>query len=177
MKAPLLSLLALTLSLSIGTSYADEPSEPATRAAPIRPVGDCLVVRDVMEWGVVDDRRMVVKSLGKRYYDIQLNASCRDLKRKPYLGFREGLRPSPLGSGRGYNADTASDPVTADGRICGDLGDAVVPLGGGHTGLELPCTIERIQRIDETIYKQFFEANKTTAGQPEAAADTNVATH
>ena len=176
MKTPMPSLLALVLSLPFGASFAAEPTEP-DRPAPIRPVGDCLVARDVMEWGVVDDQRMVVKSLGRRYYDIQLKASCRDLNRQPYLGFREGLRPSPLGSGRGYNPDTASDPVTADGRICGDLGDAVIPLGGVHTGLELPCTIERIQRIDETTYKQVFEHEVQMAGKPEAAADTKVAQH
>src|SRR5262245_48685230 len=102
MKTPILSLLAIALSMGAAASYASEPSK-AERAAPIRPTGDCLVARDVMEWGVVGDNRLVVKSLGKRYYDIQLAASCRDLNRLPYLSFREGLRPSPLGSGRGYD--------------------------------------------------------------------------
>ncbi|MDI9239295.1 DUF6491 family protein [Lysobacter sp. LF1] len=175
MKASITTLLAVTLSLGASASLATQPEQSARRSAPIRPIGDCLVARDVMEWGVVDDQRMVVKSLGKRYYDIRLNASCRDLKREPYLGFREGLRPSPLGSGRGYNPDTASDPVTADGRICGDLGDAVVPLGGGHTGLELPCTIQRIQRIDEATYRRVFEAGEMTAGQPEPSVPTDLA--
>lgn len=177
MKTPLQGLLLAALALGIGASVAAEPPSPSGRVAPMRPIGDCLVTREVIEWGVIGDNRLVVKSLGKRYYDIQLESSCKDLNRTPYLGFREGLRPSPLGSGRGFNPDTASDPVTADGRICGDLGDAVVPLSGGRTGLEFPCTIQRIQRIDEATYQQVFDQNGLTAGQPEASESAPVAGH
>lgn len=174
MKTPLQVLLLTSLALGIGASVAAESPSPS---APIRPMGDCLVTRNVIEWGVIGDNRLVVKSLGKRYYDIQLQNSCKDLNRTAYLGFREGLRPSPLGSARGFNPDTASDPVTNDGRICGDLGDAVIPLSGGKTGLEFPCTIQRIQRIDETTYKQVFEKNGLPAGQPEASVSGQVAQH
>ncbi|GAA5079921.1 hypothetical protein [Lysobacter panacisoli] len=168
MKTLLLRLSTLALSLGIGASFAGDPVE---RSAPIRPVGDCLVTRDIIEWGVIGDNRLVVKSLGKRYYDIELKNSCRDLNREPYLAFREGLRPSPLGSARGFDPGTISDPVTSDGRICGDLGDAVIPVSAVHTGLEQPCTIGRIQRIDEATYRRVFESNAPVVGQPEASAD------
>lgn len=169
MKVQLLRLSTIALTLGIGASFAGEPVE---RSAPIRPVGDCLVTREVLEWGVIGDNRLVVKSLGKRYYDIELKNSCRDLHREPYLAFREGLRPSPLGSARGFDPDTASDPVTSDGRICGDLGDAVIPVSAVHTGLEQPCTIGRIQRIDEATYQRVFEGAGKMVGQPEANAAT-----
>lgn len=172
MKPLLLRVSTIALALAIGASFAAEPVE---RSAPIRPVGDCLVTRDVIEWGVVGDDRLVVKSLGKRYYDIRLKNSCRDLNREPYLAFREGLRPSPLGSARGFDPNTASDPVTSDGRICGDLGDAVIPVSAVHTGLELPCTIGRIQRIDEATYRRVFETEAQVAGEPQASAADRVA--
>ena len=85
MKTPLLALLSSALALGAGVSSAAGP----TPRTPIRPTGECLVARQVLDWGVVDDRRLVVKSLGKRYYDIQLAHSCRDLNRRPYLTFRD----------------------------------------------------------------------------------------
>lgn len=160
MKTSLLALLASSLALAAGITSA---SGPRAKSAPIRPVGECLVARQVLDWGVVDDRRLVVKSLGKRYYDIQLSNSCRDLNRRPYLSFRDGLRPSPLGSGRGFRPGVGSDPVTSDGRICGDLGDAVVPVSGVRNGLEIPCRIGSIRRIDENTFESVFGRDSGSA--------------
>ncbi len=159
MKTPLLALLASALALGAGVSSAAGP----TPRTPIRPTGDCLVARQVLDWGVVDDRRLVVKSLGKRYYDIQLAHSCRDLNRRPYLTFRDGLRPTPLGSGRGFRRGVGSDPVTSDGRICGDLGDAVIPVSGVRNGLEIPCRIGNIRRIDENTFESVFGRDSRSA--------------
>jgi hypothetical protein len=159
MKTPLLALLASALALVAGASGASGP----TPRTPIRPVGECLVARQVLDWGVVDDRRLVVKSLGKRYYDIQLSQSCRDLHRRPYLSFRDGLRPLPLGSARGFRRGEGSDPVTSDGRICGDLGDAVVPVSGVRDGLELPCRIGNIRRIDKNTFESVFGRDSRSA--------------
>lgn len=168
MKTPLLALLASALALGAGISSASGP----TGSKPIRPVGECLVARQVLDWGVVDDRRLVVKSLGKRYYDIQLRNSCRDLNRRPYLSFRDGLRPSPLGSGRGFRPGVGSDPVTSDGRICGDLGDAVVPLSGVRDGLEIPCRIGSIRRIDENTFEGVFGRDSASANEMLDSAPT-----
>lgn len=161
MKTSLLALLASALVLGAGVSSA---SGPEAKSRPIRPTGECLVARQVLDWGVVDDRRLVVKSLGSRYYDIQLSNSCRDLNRRPYLAFRDGLQAMPLGSGRGFRRGVGSDPVTNDGRICGDLGDSVVPVSGGpRNGLEIPCRIGSIRRIDKGTFESVFGRDSRSA--------------
>ena len=109
-----LALFSASTLLATGIASAAGPAQPGK----ITPVGDCLVARNVTAWGVVDERRLVVKSLGKRYYDIRLSHACRDLDRRAYLSFRDGLRPLPLGSARGFRHGIGSDPVTSDGRIC-----------------------------------------------------------
>ncbi|MDQ3159709.1 MAG: hypothetical protein M3Q51_01655 [Pseudomonadota bacterium] len=149
MKTLLLPLITGALVLGTGISCA---AGPVLVAAPLRPIGECLVTNQVLDWGVVDQRRLVVKTLGSRYYDIQLSHRCRDLNRRPYLSFRDGLQSMPLGSGRGFSPGTGSAAVTTDGRICGDLGDAVVPRSGFQTGLDLPCDIARIRRIDRRAF-------------------------
>ncbi|TWH99068.1 hypothetical protein IP90_03247 [Luteimonas cucumeris] len=159
MKTPLTASLATALALAAGLTSAAGP----TPRTPIRPIGECLVARQVLDWGVVDDRRLVVKSLGSRYYDIQLSHSCRDLNRRPYLTFRDGLRPTPLGSARGFRPGTGSDPVTSDGRICGDLGDAVIPVSGVRNGTELPCRIGNIRRIDRATFEGVFGRDSDSA--------------
>lgn len=158
MKTPLLALLASALVLGAGVSSAAGP----TPRTPLRPTSDCLVARQVLDWGVVDDRRLVVKSLGKRYYDIQLTHRCRDLNRRPYLTFRDGMQPTPRGPGRGYRG-ASGDPLTSDGRICGDLGDAVIPVGGVRDGFEVTCRIGNIRRIDENTFESVFGRDSRSA--------------
>lgn len=160
MKTPLLALLASALAMGAGVTSASGPNE---KSGPIRPTGECLVARQVLDWGVVDDRRLVVKSLGSRYYDIQLSHSCRDLNRRPYLVFRDGLQATRLGSGRGFRRGVGSDPVTNDGRICGDLGDSVIPVSGVRDGLEIPCRIGSIRRIDKNTFESVFGRDSRSA--------------
>jgi hypothetical protein len=154
MKSRLLVVLVSTLAVA-GVSSAADP-RPTSK---ISPVGDCLVANQVIAWGVVDDRRLVVKSLGKRYYDVQLSHACRDLNRRPYLSFRDGSRFSGQGSAR-YSGRRAGG---ADGRICGDIGDAVVPVAGFRDGFERPCDIRAMRRIDAATFERVFELDPDTA--------------
>lgn len=158
MKTIVLSLLGAALVLGTGVSGAAGPQSP-----PLRPVGECLVSRQVLDWGVVDQRRLVVKTLGSRYYDVQLTHRCPNLNRRPYLAFRDGLQPMRLGSGRGFSPGTGSDPVTSDGRICGDIGDAVVPRSGFNTGLDLPCDIASVRRIERRAFDTVFNMDSREA--------------
>src|SRR5690606_8690209 len=103
MKTPLLfaglSLAGLSLAFVAG---AADPAGAAPQSAPLRPIGECMVARHVRDWGVVDERRLVVRTLGERYYDVRLRHDCRDLLRRPLLSFSDRMQPLPLGSGRGY---------------------------------------------------------------------------
>ncbi len=155
MKTRLLVVLASTLAIA-GVSSAADPRPPSR----ITPVGDCLVSRNVTAWGVVDDRRLVVRSLGQRYFDIQLSHSCRDLTRRSQLVFRDGSDFSGPGSVR-----RSRSGARGDGRICGDIGDAIIPVSGRRTGSELPCDIRSMQRIDAATFDRVFEVDAATANQ------------
>jgi len=168
MKSFLLALFTGLLVLGTGVSGA---AGPGSNGAPLRPTGECLVTQQVLDWGVVDQRRLVVKTLGSRYYDIQLSHRCPNLSRRPYLSFRDGLQSMPLGSGRGFRPGVGADPIARDGRICGDLGDAVVPRSGIQTGLDLPCDIANVRRIDRRAFDDVFgkdsrEANAMLDASP-----------
>jgi hypothetical protein len=145
-------LAAIALVLASGVTAAAGP----VRKPPIRPIGDCMVARQVRDWGVVDNRRLVVRTLGNRYYDVELSHACRDLSRRPLLSFRDGPMPIPLGSGRGFRRGFASNPVLDDGRICGDLGESVIPHGGVWSGTEIPCRIASVRRIDKHAFDGVF---------------------
>ena len=167
MKMGLSVVLASTLAVAGVSSAAD----PEQAKAKISPIGDCLVANQVIAWGVVDDRRLVVKSLGKRYHDIQLSHACRDLNRRPYLSFRDGSRFSGPGSARHAGSRGG------DGRICGDIGDAVLPVGGFRDGFERPCDIRAMRRIDAATFERVFElgpdaANELLDAAPAFAAGT-----
>lgn len=155
---PMLVPLVLASTLIAGASAAAAPGEPSTpvREAPLRPVGECMVKKHVRDWGVVDDQRLVVRTLGERYYDIRLANHCSALQKRPLLSFVENSQNLPLGSGRGYRRGVGQDPVTTDGRICGDMGDAVLPHGGFWTGTDLPCGIASVHRIDRETFEGVF---------------------
>lgn len=150
MKTSLLAALALIVASGV-TSAAGPVRKP-----PIRPLGDCMVARQVLDWGVVDTRRLVVRTLGNRYYDVELSHSCRALARRPLLSFRDGPQPLPLGSGRGFRHGLGGNPALDDGRICGDLGESVIPHGGVWTGSEIPCRIAGVRRIDKRAFDGVF---------------------
>ena len=150
MKTSILAAIALVLASGVTTAAGP------VRKAPIRPIGDCMVARQVRDWGVVDNRRLVVRTLGERYYDIELSHACRDLGRRPLLSFRDGPTPVPLGSGRGFRRGVGSNPALDDGRVCGDLGESVIPHGGVWSGTEIPCRIASVRRIDKRAFDGVF---------------------
>ncbi len=156
MKSKLLVVLAATLAVA-GVSSAQDPRPPSR----ISPVGDCLVSRNVTAWGVVDDRRLVVRSLGQRYFDIQLSHACRDLSRRSQLLFRDGSDFS----GPGSVSRSGRRGGGGDGRICGDIGDAIIPVSGRRNGSERPCDIRSMQRIDAATFDRVFEVDPATANQ------------
>jgi hypothetical protein len=159
MSFQMLSTFPAMLALAIVASpaaAAGPPSNPAEATTPIRPLGECLKRDQVLDWGVIDQRHLVVKALGKRYYDIQLAHDCPDLLKRPYFSFREGFERQPDPAHR-TRTDIGTDPVTHDGRICGDMGDAVVPHSAIRSNIDIPCRIGSIRRIDEITYERVFE--------------------
>ena len=141
MKTSILAAIALVLASGVTTAAGPE------RRPPIRPVGDCMVARQVRDWGVVDNRRLVVRTLGERYYDVELSHACPELVWRSRLSFIDGSRNI---SGGGWN------PVLDDGRICGDLGESVVPHGGFWNDMELACRIQSVRRIDKRAFDGVF---------------------
>ncbi len=122
-------LLAPTLAV------AGEPPTPASPA--LQPTSACLVPDEVKNWGVVDQRRLVVETLGQRYYDIKLTSDCSDLQTRPRISFRDGSMSAN------------------DGRICGDINDAVV-AHGSEPATGKACDIARIRRIDAKTFEGVF---------------------
>jgi len=147
MKAPLVPL-CITLMLSASTVLA--AGDDGIR--PIRPVSQCLRSDRISDWKVIDDQRLLVKSLGSRYYDIRLGNRCPRLMSSSYVGFRDGVQPLMTPSRPASNAP-GQNPTTTDGRICGDIGDAVIPQTGSIDPTQPPCDIASIQRIDVETWK------------------------
>lgn len=141
-----LAWAALAASLVPIASAAREPA--ATRA--ITPESECLVPNHVTDWGVVSDKRLVVKSLGERYYDIELSQSCPKLERENRLAFRKGFMPVPA--------------TSIQQRICGDMGDAV-RLTRGIRGTSNPCPISAIRRIDQDTFEAVFGQDSDSADE------------
>lgn len=148
MKLSLLALSCATLLATIGPVQAAEPAANQ----PIRPVSQCLRTDRISDWKVIDDQHLMVKSLGSRYFDIRLTTHCPRLTTSSYIGFRDGVQPLMQPSRRAGNAP-GQNPTTTDGRICGDIGDAVIPQTGTVDSTQPPCDIASIQRIDEDTWK------------------------
>ncbi len=146
----------VALAVLAGPAAAADPPSARAASAPIRPVSDCLKRDHVLDWGVIDPRHLVVKALGKRYYDIRLAQDCPDLLKRPYFSFREGFERQPDPAHRTHS-DIGTDPITHDGRICGDMGDAVVPRSARRSNTDIPCRIGSIRRIDEVTYERVFD--------------------
>lgn len=144
----LLSALALSGFCAASSASGRE----AAALDPIRPVAQCLRIDRVSDWKAIDDRHLLVKAQGGRYFDIALQDRCGELVGAPYVGFRDGNQPVALGRHRSSMA-TAQNPVTTDGRICGDLGDAVIPRDGSNSLPMVPCRIARIRPTDREAWK------------------------
>lgn len=140
------TLPLLVILLSSTAAVAGERA-PTPAAPPLQPVSECLVPDEVRDWGVVDKRRLVVETLGERYYDIKLSFDCSDLQTRPRISFRNGAS---------NGSTTLAKTAGADGeRICGDINDAVVPHGSEPpTGKA--CDIAQIRRIDKATYEGVF---------------------
>jgi len=166
MKSVFLSM-ALASVLVACASGVTPPTETLAAASvdqpPLRPLGECMVARHVRDWGVIDNQRLVVRSLGERYYDIRLQHRCSALGKRPLLSFSDSLYPLPLGSGRGFRRGVGQDPVLTDGRICGDPGESVIPHGGVWTGTDLPCRIASVRRIDRGTFDGVFGKSPSQA--------------
>ena len=134
------------------TSSFAVAGEPPTQPSPVlQPTSECLVPADVKNWGVVDQRRLVVETLGQRYYDIKLTSDCSDLQTRLQISFRNG---SSLGF-TGASPTLAKTMGADDGRICGDINDAVVPHGS-EPATGKACDIARIRRIDAKTFEGVF---------------------
>lgn len=138
---------AFVLFVATGIPVSSSAAEP-TASKPITPESDCLVANHVSAWGVVHDRRLVVKSLGNRYYDIQLARSCPKLQQEHFLSFRNSLMPMQGNSRK---------PL-----ICGNIGDTV-RLTRGVEGTNNPCLIKSIRRIDQGTFEAVFGADSDSA--------------
>ena len=138
---PLTATIALLLATLPGAATAKEP----TGHAPLSPVGECMRAGRAREWGVVDAQRVVVRTWDNRYYDISLKDKCPAMAKKSYLALTEG-------------------GVVRDGRICGEMGEHVVPHGGKANRLnDRPCRIDHLRRMDQEEYQSFFAPTPAVA--------------
>ena len=127
--------MAMLLAASAGTAAAGEPVGHAR----LGPVGECMRAGHARDWGVVDAQRVVVRTWDNRYYDISLKDNCPAMAKKAYLALSEGR-------------------MIRDGRICGEIGESVLPHGGRPNRLnDRPCRIDSLRRMDKAEFDTFFE--------------------
>lgn len=155
MKTSLLLMVGATLMASAVPAIAAE----RTGAKPIRPVSQCLRTDRISDWKVIDDQRLLVKSLGNRYFDIQLANHCPRLTSSSYVGFRDGVQPL-MSPSRPASSAPGQNPTTTDGRICGDIGDAVIPQAGSIDMSQPPCDIASIRPMDAESWKSAVKAGR-----------------
>lgn len=117
--------------------------------APLRPVSECLDPDRARSWQMLDSNRLLVDA-GRRHYLIELAWSCPEL---------------------GTHADLVFRSHNAGGRVCGDIGDSIVPQGSGGNILGR-CDIARIIRISAEQYAAELRAEK-----PAAAAKRPAPSH
>ena len=143
MKAiPLTAAMALLLAAGAGPANAVEPAGHA----PISPVGECMRAGYARDWGVVDAQRVVVHTWDNRYYEIGLKDKCPAMAKKAYLALSEGM--------------------IRDGRLCGSIGESVVPHGGRANRFDdRPCRIDSLRRMDKQEFDAFFEPAPTVASR------------
>lgn len=164
----LATTLGVLLLAGSGSAPAGEQVAPAHQ--PLRPLGECMRAGRPRDWGVVDAKRVVVHTRDGRYYDIRLQDSCPAMATRPYLSATEGWHA----------------PVV-DGRICGEMGEALIPHGFRRDRLtDHPCRIASLQRIDkqafDTIFqmtpveaRHFLDAEGKPVAKPERPGDRGMA--
>jgi hypothetical protein len=141
----LAAMLGVLLLAGSGSAPAGEPSSPVHQ--PLRPLGECMRAGRIKDWGVVDAHRVVVHTWDGRYYDIGLQDSCPTMARRAFLTATEGWHaPMP------------------DGRICGEMGEALLPHGFRPDRLtDHPCRIANLQRIDRKTFDTIFRMTPVEA--------------
>lgn len=140
MSARTLILTFLGLAL-IGSLAA--AADQASQREPLRPFAACMDPRQVRGWSQIDEGELLVDA-GRSRYHITLDTHCGD------LGFSTGIRFESKGVGGG-------------GRICGDLGDSVVPLG--TSSRSLPCSIGRIKPVSKEEYNALLQGRGKSGGE------------
>jgi len=120
--------LMLASALLISTDIAAQPA--GSGYAPLRPLSECLDPGRVRSWQLLDDTRVLVDA-GRRHYLVVLTRTC------PELGYNTEIQFSNKGPGQ---------------RICGDLGEQILP-SGSLAGAIRPCDIQRLLRISRDEYE------------------------
>lgn len=136
------ALAALVSATTLGPARAGGPAPHGKQAAPghapMAPLGECMRAGRARDWGVVDATRLVVGTWDGRHYDIGLKDKCPATAKKAYLALTEG---------KGLR----------DGRICGELGDTVLPVSASYDRYrDRPCRIDSMRRIDKATFEQVF---------------------
>jgi hypothetical protein len=112
------SMLAFASAASSGPGTGDSPTRIPLRGA------DCLDPGSARSWHEVSSTEILVDA-GRRKYRITLRGGCSLLGHGPGIAF-------------------AGDPIS--GRVCGNMGDAVVLKRGER------CSIARIELIDKATW-------------------------
>lgn len=134
----LFTFLGLALIGSLA-ALADEGSG----AGSLRPHVACLDPAQMRGWTRIDTDELLIDA-GRSRYHITLDDACID------LDFATGLR---------FDSKVAD----ANGRICGDPGDNVVPLAS--TGRAAPCPISHIAPVTKSQYKALLEGKGHPGGE------------
>jgi hypothetical protein len=106
--------------------------------APLRPMSECIDPGRVRSWRMLDDDRVLVDA-GRRHYLIELQSGCPELSHNPFLGF------------------ISNNPI---GRVCGDIGDRLVPHGSAASGRP-QCAIRRLQAISGDQHGRLLDQRPT----------------
>lgn len=117
----------LLIVLSAPTAAADAP---ASGYQPLRPISACLDPGRARSVALQGNDRLLVDA-GRRHFLIDLAWACPQLGNQPELRF---------------------EARNANGRICGDVGDAVTSAKPQRGGLDR-CPISRIQPISADEYR------------------------
>ena len=132
MRALILALLPAAAIAACATPSAGGPAQ----RIPLRGA-DCLDPSSARSWHEVSSTEVRVDA-GRRKYRLTLTGQCSLLGHGPELGF-EG------------------DPIS--GRVCGNLGDAIL-LGRGER-----CPIERIELIDAATWNETGDRPKANVSR------------
>jgi hypothetical protein len=117
--------IVLALLLTPAAPHAASLETPTDEGRKPLPNALCLDPRRGIDWDRVDERHLIVASVG-RYYLIGLRDLC------PELGFTTGILLSAGGAG----------------RICGNAGEYVIAN-------RARCPIRWVERLDEDLYMEY----------------------